>query len=689
MHISTKVEKCLVEVILEVYKKLLEDPAYSPPSSREIKAEITKRLNEKYPGEKLKIGLGTVQARLQKLLGPEIHEKHYTATISEEVEKFLRTQAYIIKTGVKDPQYIAPKTEQIIETCKIVTGENVSPPTVNDRFQKLLGRDLYSKIYPKIGGPINLVVEQFLMNKANELKEVEISSVYIPAIEEICDECYLTTNFTVCYPTVVDRLRTQLGKEKYFQLFTKKASSIDKTEQDKIGIWWITQAERMLNDQNSEVETITAYIEQTQRDYATIRKYGEKALKHEYGDARWQQIYLDLTTIQRENWAIGFVNHQLLERVFQRGFATACQHVSKPAPEMFREVNLTPETRCDLLIADIYRGRFMESCLERGRAIRTGKDHSLAILPQSARRYTDVIIDFTTRYGQELLKIKAKYCDGKTLVIVACTGEFPPDVGYIRHPDYPDVVEISASDLGRLFCLPEESLAEINEILELTSVRDWEGLRNRLLADRARHPGEIDWETKRFWDYESRRDPGERKGAEAAAFQFRQKEKGQHVIDNFYARECKGENTARSDIFKGAETPPAKETHEDKKLEQGLKIEKQGEPTQEIPLTGTVGEDWILNLLKKPVKGGKPMVDPFFETARERGSFRRNDLKEKAAIERVESEHDEPKIQWKEEKEPVKPRKERIHENCGGRFHAFWKTRNEICSISHFYQTIK
>lgn len=50
MHISTKVEKCLVEMILEVYKNLLENPANAPPSSREIKVETMKRLNKKYLG---------------------------------------------------------------------------------------------------------------------------------------------------------------------------------------------------------------------------------------------------------------------------------------------------------------------------------------------------------------------------------------------------------------------------------------------------------------------------------------------------------------------------------------------------------------------------------------------------------------------------------------------------------------
>ncbi len=98
MHISTKVEKCLVEVILEVYKNLLENPAYAPPSSREIKVETMKRLNKKYLGGLLIIALGTVQMRLQKLFGPEFYEKHYPATFSEKVEQFLKDQAYVIDT---------------------------------------------------------------------------------------------------------------------------------------------------------------------------------------------------------------------------------------------------------------------------------------------------------------------------------------------------------------------------------------------------------------------------------------------------------------------------------------------------------------------------------------------------------------------------------------------------------------
>ncbi len=662
MHISTKVEKCLVEVILEVYKKLLEDPAYSPPSSREVKAEITQRLNEKYPGEKLKIALGTVQTRLQKLLGPEFYEKHYTATISDKVESFLRTQAYAIKMGIKDPQYIAPKIEQVIETCKIVTREYVSAPTIHDRFQKLLGRELYSELYPKIIFPVNALVEQFFENKAIQISD---SGYKAQSLEEIAEECYFTTGYPVGFRIMTDRLRTHLGKARYFQIFTKKSASLDKSEQIKIGAWWVAQAELMLSDNTCEVETITAYIEQTQRDYATIRKYGEKALKREYGDARWQQIYLDLTTIQRENWAIGFVNHQLLERVFQRGFAGTNQQSHEPKPEMFREVNLTAETRCDLILADTHRDRFMEACLKRWRGARPGEGDFLGMLPEAARRYVDEIIDFCTRRGQEVLKDKAKYCDGKTHVIVACTGEFPPDVTFIRHPDYPDVVEVSALDLGRLIHLPEESLAQVKEILKLTRARDWEGLRDRLLADRARHPEEIDWETKRFRDYESRRDPGERKGAEAAAFQFRQKEKGQQVLDNFYAKDNKDKNTVEK------HDPAGYSPLDFKKQDQALKIDKPEGRNHELPLTGRVGDDRFLQLLNKPVERGEPKVDPFFQDARERGSFRRKDLKKRAAFERAGREQAETKIQRNEAQEPFERRKEPGHENCGERFHPF------------------
>ncbi len=645
MHISTKVEKCLVEVILEVYKNLLANPAYTPPSSREMKTEVTKRLNAKYPGEKLKIALGTVQARLQKLFGPEIYEKHYTATISDEVERFLKTQAMLIKAGKKDPQYIAPKTEQIIESCKIVTGQSVSPPTVHDRFQKLLGRELYSYVYPKIILPVNVLVDKFFENKAKELLNSVNSA---KSLEEIAEECYLTTGFAVGYRIMTDRLRTHLGEANYFQLFTKKSSSIDKSEQVKIGAWWIAQAERMLSRQTNEVETISAYIERSQRDYATIRKYGEKALKHEYGETRWRQIYLDLTAIQRENWAIGFVNHQLLERIFQRGFIAANQKNREPKPEMFREVNLTAETRCDLILADIYRGGFMEACMKRGREAWPGAGNLLGMPPDAARRYIDAIIDLSTRHGQDVLKDKVKYCDGKTFVIVACTGDFPPDVPYIRNPDYQDMVEVPALDLGRFINLPEEYLAQITEILELTRARDWEGLRDRLLADRARHPGEIDWETRRYRDYISRRDTRERKEAEAVAFRFRLKEKGQQVLDTFYAKETKDGNS-----------------------EHGQKCENRDHAKQEFPLTGKVGNGWILDLLNEPVEKQEHKIDPFFEMAGNRVSFRRKDIKEQAEKIRVEQESVDIKSSKENEQKSAERRKERDYEHGGERFHAF------------------
>ncbi len=651
MHISIKVEKCLVEVISEEHTKVLADPAYRSLPSRKIRAEVIERLKQKYPKQNLKVALGTVQLRIQRIFGSELYEQHYSATIAESADQFLRTQAEQIKEGAKDPNYIAPKIKELIAACKVETSYSVSISTVHNRFQELLGQDLYTILYPKRGNPIDPRVETFLEDKIKTLQETDISIAHLTTIEEIRDECLLVTGLSVSNPTVVELLNTRLGKDTYFQIITQKSAPISEVEQKTIGEWWVTQADLMLNGHIAEVETITAYKDQIKRDYATIRKYGETALENKYGEVKGHQIYSDLTRIQKENSILGFLNHQLLERAFQQGIAAMRQEQGN-LPEMFRETHLQPNNRCDIILPDIYRDKFLEECLKQLVDPNQTVGDVLALPPQAASWYVDEVIDFSTRFGQAVLKEKAKYCDGKTLVILGCTGDFPPGVIAIRNPNHPDIVEIPVMIVAQMFHLPEVYLHQIEKIQKLAVERDVDALQNLMSAEQERHPNEIDWETKKYQDYVMRRDKVERSAAEQAALKARQREKGQNTIDGFLKGQSHADLSLDPEHAKDSETArgtekrclPSRLVQEDKKVALVPTLDRHKAREPQVPLTGKVDEDWFLQILSRPVDRRekisttlqvKSNVDSFFETARDRMSFHRQDLKEAAAQERI------------------------------------------------------
>ncbi len=106
-------------------------------------------------------------------------------------------------------------------------------------------------------------------------------------------------------------------------------------------------------------------------------------------------------------------------------------------------------------------------------------------------------------------------------------------------------------------------------------------------------------------------------------------------------------------------------------MERGHKNDDPDAGKRDTPLSGKVGDDCVRDVAKTPVEQGKPRVNPFFQDAADRGSFRGKDLQEKAAKMQALQESIDTEIPRKDFHEIPERWKERGSDRGGEHFHAF------------------
>jgi hypothetical protein len=398
-----------------------------------------------------------------------------------------------------------------------------------------VGPELYQRHYPIIGAPIDQSVEDFFAKKSQDVENMFDAMDVKSNVWDIMEECEEVTGRSVSWPIAADRLHKNLGREKYNQIFPHPNQEIDQNERQETEKWWLNQADLLSSGKIEEIESQTSYKKRIHRDYATVSKYGAITLQNKYGVEEGNQIYSDLRRIDIKITAVGRENHPILNYYFQDGFNEIIQEYPNPRPEIFRESHNSEGKRCDLIIADVYRNNYLKNCLAQ-RPLPVGKTigEILGIPPETARRYTDLVLDHTKLKGLLAIQEKAKYCDGKTLTIVAYTGEENPNWDVISSPKYPDIIEVPATTAAKLLQLPEDTVWKIENVVKLSEQWDIAQLKNLKEIEKSRHPGDLEWDTTKYKNYQLERDENQRNKAEQRAKEYRRKERISNNIERLY-----------------------------------------------------------------------------------------------------------------------------------------------------------
>ncbi len=257
------------------------------------------------------------------------------------------------------------------------------------------------------------------------------------------------------------------------------------------------------------------------------RRFVEEGKSHEDADIAYSETFP-----QDEGARLGKLNHRFYERLAAHGHYLIRVKYPDLGP-IFWEVALKNQKIADLILPDAYKGGYLRDCFMTSNLDGKTMGDVLGIPPKNADKFTDIIIDFTTRYNNEMFKEKAtKYCDGHTLVIVACTGRYPfEDRRPLKLRDNPDVIGLPVAVVFRFLQLPEMHILAAYYGTQMTQKHAFEQLQKFTdVIGKRQHKNR---QTLEYKNYLAQRDNEERKRAEIFVLEARQYEEGQFTIHKY------------------------------------------------------------------------------------------------------------------------------------------------------------
>src|SRR5271157_4122699 len=517
---QNEANQMLANEIGEIKDHLSTILSYFPPTVDQLRERIVAKTAQN-------ISPAIIRRRMKASLGAKSYQDFYGKGLEASIEGFLQEKIGSIREELeKHTLYIPPTIAEIENECFSTIGKVITPQSLQRRLQRELTQPDYERFYVK---GLSKEAEKFIVDRIAKIKKgTQDNPHFRPLlIKKMREQCIKDTGKAVSTLTLARRLEEGLGTDLYQKLYGHKVSA---EEYDLIRTWTLKQAQYLQAEQCQQVQSMGHLARKMDRSSETIRTHAKLVLEEVFG-TQWKQIYDQWTMVYKDNRFLGTLNHAFFERLAQRGHAEL-RGKYPSIPPSFREVKI-PGKRHDLILPDAYKEGYLRDCLSVP-LLNERTLGSLMNLPsEGVNRFADVILDFTTRHSRKALGEKAeKYCDGRTLLIMTCTGEFPADsTGLVVHPDYPDAVGMPAALAFKFLQMNELYIFTAYQGVQLTQKRDMPRLQE--FVNILKRPGEAEYQTYEYENYCKNRNLNERRAIEQIAIQTRARSEGQRTLDKF------------------------------------------------------------------------------------------------------------------------------------------------------------